>query len=81
MAYEAVRRSDLIAVLPWSEDLETMRMTGLKRVAPPLAAPARTVELEWHERHETSALHQWFIALVVEMLARDPLPRIARARS
>ncbi|MDR6860446.1 LysR family transcriptional regulator [Variovorax guangxiensis] len=81
VAYEAVRRSDLIAVLPWSEGLETMRMTGLKRVAPPLAAPARTVELEWHERHETSALHQWFIALVVEMLARDPLPRVARARS
>ncbi|MES2248845.1 MAG: LysR family transcriptional regulator [Pseudomonadota bacterium] len=79
-AYEAVRRSDLIAVLPWSEGLETMRMTGLKRVAPPVAAPARTVELVWHERHETSALHQWFIALVVEMLAREPAARTARAK-
>lgn len=80
-AYEAVRRSDLIAVLPWSEGLETVRTTGLKRVAPPVAAPARTVELVWHERHETSALHQWFVALVVEMLARHPLPAIPRARS
>ena len=81
-AYEAVRRSDLIAVLPWSEGLETMRMTGLKRVTPPLAAPARTVELVWHERYETSALHQWFIALVIETLARDPLSaRKQRIRS
>ncbi|WP_233167870.1 LysR family transcriptional regulator [Xylophilus sp. ASV27] len=79
-AYEAVRRSDLIAVLPWSEGLETVRTAGLKRVAPPLAAPARTVELFWHERHETSALHQWFIALLVERLARDPPSRIAPAR-
>jgi DNA-binding transcriptional LysR family regulator len=70
-AYEVVRRSDLIAVLPWSEGLETVRMTGLRRVAPPLAAPPRTVELFWHERHETSVLHQWFGNLLVAMFARD----------
>ena len=79
-AYEAVRGSDLIAVLPWSQGLETVRTAGLKRVAPPLPAPPRIVELVWHERHETSALHQWFIALVVELLARDPLPGSTASR-
>ena len=70
-AYEVVRRSDLIAVLPWSDRLETVRMTGLRRVPPPLTAPARTIELFWHERHESSAVHQWFRNLLVAMLARD----------
>lgn len=70
-AYEVVRRSDLIAVLPWSEGLETVRMAGLHRVPPPLAAPARTIELFWHERHETSVLHQWFGNLLITMFARD----------
>lgn len=70
-AYEMVRRSDLIAVLPWSEGLEAVRMTGLRRVQPPLVAPARTIELLWHERHESSLLHQWFGSLMVAMLARD----------
>lgn len=70
-AYEVVRRSDLIGVLPWSDGLETVRMTGLRRVPPPLTAPARTIELFWHERHESSAVHQWFRNLLVAMLARD----------
>lgn len=69
-AYEVVRRSDLIAVLPWSEGLETRRMTGLCRVSPPLTAPARTIELFWHERHESSAVHQWLRNLLVAMFER-----------
>lgn len=70
-AYEVVRRSDLIAVLPWSEGLEAVRMTGLRRTPPPLTAPARTIELFWHERHESSAVHQWARNLMIAMLARD----------
>lgn len=69
-AYEVVRQSDLIAVLPWSDGLETRRMTGLRRVAPPVAAPARGIELFWHERHDSSAVHQWLRNLLVAMLAR-----------
>lgn len=58
-AYEVVRRSDLIAVLPWSEGREPARLTGLRKMPVPLDAPARVIELFWHQRHETSALHQW----------------------
>lgn len=58
-AYEVVRRSDLIAVLPWSEKFEPARLAGLRRMPVPLEAPARVIELFWHQRHETSALHQW----------------------
>lgn len=58
-AYEVVRRSDLIAVLPWSERFEPSRLAGLRRMPVPLEAPPRIIELFWHQRHETSALHQW----------------------
>lgn len=58
-AYEVVRRSDLIAVLPWSERFDPRRLTGLRMVPVPLEAPPRVIELFWHQRHETSALHQW----------------------
>ncbi|MBV8620511.1 MAG: LysR family transcriptional regulator [Curvibacter sp.] len=71
-AYEVVRRSDLIAILPWSQGLEVVRMDGLIRVAPPVVAPPRTIELFWHERLESSALHQWLIDLLVGMFAREP---------
>ena len=58
-AYDVVRGSDLIAVLPWSRGLDPSRMAGLRHVPVPLEAPPRVVELFWHQRHETSALHQW----------------------
>lgn len=58
-AYEVVRRSDLIAVLPWSARFEPPRLAGLRKVPVPLEAPPRIIELFWHQRHETSALHQW----------------------
>jgi DNA-binding transcriptional LysR family regulator len=58
-AYEVVRRSDLIAVLPWTERFEPPRLTGLRKMPVPLEAPPRIIELFWHQRHETSALHQW----------------------
>jgi len=58
-AYDVVRSSDLIAVLPWSRGLDPARMAGLRHLPVPLEAPPRMVELFWHQRHETSALHQW----------------------
>lgn len=70
-AYEVVRRSDLIAVLPWSQGLEVVRMDGLLRVPPPIVAPPRTIELFWHERLEASVLHQWLIGLLVGMFERE----------
>lgn len=69
-AYEVVRRSTLIAVLPWSEGLEMTRLAGLHRTIPPLAAPPRTIELFWHARHETSAPHQWLRSLLIERFER-----------
>lgn len=60
VAYDVLRRSDLIAVLPWSEGLDPpTRMAGLHHAPVPLEAPPRVVELFWHQRHETSAMHQW----------------------
>ena len=58
-AFEVVRRSDLVAVLPWSGRFEPARLAGLRRMPVPLEAPPRIIELFWHQRHETSALHQW----------------------
>lgn len=58
-AFEVVRRSDLLAVLPWSGRFEPARLAGLRRMPVPLEAPPRIIELFWHQRHETSALHQW----------------------
>lgn len=71
-AYEVVRRSDLIAVLPWTQGLEVVRMDGLLRVAPPIAAPSRTIELFWHERLDASTPHQWLVNLLIAMFAREP---------
>ncbi|MBO9651354.1 MAG: LysR family transcriptional regulator [Variovorax sp.] len=66
-AYDAVRSSDLIAVLPLSKGLDPPRMTGLRQVTVPLEAPPRMVELFWHQRHETSPLHQWLKAVLLEL--------------
>ncbi|RGE47108.1 LysR family transcriptional regulator [Comamonas testosteroni] len=72
-AYEAVRASDLIAVLPWSQSLESAHPPGLVLITPPLPAPARTVELFWHERYETSAQHQWMRELIISLFAKHQL--------
>lgn len=66
-AYEVVRRSDLIAVLPWSARFEPTRLAGLRKVPVPLEAPPRIIELFWHQRHETSALHQWLKNTLLEL--------------
>jgi len=66
-AYDVVRRSDLIAVLPWSKGLDPPRMAGLRHVPVPLEAPARMIELFWHQRHETSALHQWVKGVLLDL--------------
>jgi hypothetical protein len=69
-AYEVVRRSDPIAVLPWSEGLETVHITGLRRMPPPLATPPRSIELFWHERHDVCAASV-VRSLLAAMLARE----------
>jgi DNA-binding transcriptional LysR family regulator len=38
---------------------EPPRLTGLRKMPVPLEAPPRIIELFWHQRHETSALHLW----------------------
>jgi len=62
-----VRRSDLIAVLPWSEKFEPPRLTGLRKMPVPLEAPPRIIELFWHQRHETSGLHRWLKNTLLEL--------------
>lgn len=69
-AYDVVRRSDLIAVLPWSAGLDPSRMAGLRHLPVPLEAPPRMVELFWHQRHETSALHQWVKGVLLGLFER-----------
>jgi DNA-binding transcriptional LysR family regulator len=69
-AYDVVRRSDLIAVLPWSQELEPERMAGLHHAPVPLEAPPRVIELFWHQRHESSALHQWLKNVVLGLFER-----------
>ncbi|WP_236610721.1 LysR substrate-binding domain-containing protein [Verminephrobacter aporrectodeae] len=66
-AYDAIRQSDLIAVLPWSKGLDAPRTAGLLRVPVPLQAPPRVVELFWHQRHETSAFHEWMKTLLLDL--------------
>jgi len=67
-AYDVLRASDLIAVLPWSEGLDPPRMAGLCHVPVPLEAPPRVVELFWHQRHETSTLHLWLKQVLLDLL-------------
>jgi len=69
-AYDVVRRSDLIAVLPWSQALEPERMAGLRHAPVPLEAPPRVIELFWHQRHESSALHQWLKSVVLGLFEK-----------
>jgi DNA-binding transcriptional LysR family regulator len=69
-AYDVVRRSDLIAVLPWSEELEPERMAGLRHAPVPLEAPPRVIELFWHQRHESSPLHQWLKNVVLSLFEK-----------
>jgi DNA-binding transcriptional LysR family regulator len=70
-AYEVVRHSDLIAVLPRAAGRRAQRIAGLVQTPVPVEAPSRVVELFWHQRHETSALHEWIRGILLELFEKD----------
>lgn len=71
-AFEIVRKTDLIAVLPVHlSSLEPVSSQGLVLMAPPLPPPPYFMELFWHERHEASAVHSWMKGLLVQMFGQQ----------
>lgn len=69
VAYEVLRQTDLIAVLPWSDLPASPPTPGIVCRPLPIEAPARVVEMVWHQRHEASARHQWFKGLLLQLLS------------
>ncbi|MFG5777405.1 LysR substrate-binding domain-containing protein [Comamonas sp. J-3] len=70
-AWEVVRNSDYVGVLPWSPELDQAHLQGLCRVPLPVAAPLRAIELFWHERNDASALHQWVAGLLLSLFQTE----------
>ncbi|MHC6152734.1 LysR substrate-binding domain-containing protein [Bradyrhizobium elkanii] len=67
-AYEIVRQSDLIAVLP--RDLSAQSRHAPHLHAMPVPLPARIVSLFWHQRNDTVPAQRWLRETLVEMFAR-----------
>ena len=71
-AFEMIRNSDLIGVLPWAQGLELRTQAGLVRKQPPVVAAPRNIELLWHERNDTSPLQQMMRSLILELFESQP---------
>ncbi len=69
VAYEVLRQTDLIAVMPWSDSPASPSTPGLVCKSLPIEAPPRIVEIVWHQRHDASARHQWFKALLLKLMS------------
>ncbi|MCC8962550.1 LysR family transcriptional regulator [Bradyrhizobium sp. Pear76] len=69
-AYEIVRQSDLIAVLPRDLSAQSRHAPHLHAVPVPLPAPPRIVSLFWHQRNDTVPAQRWLRETLVEMFAR-----------
>jgi DNA-binding transcriptional LysR family regulator len=71
VAYEVVRHSDLLGVLPRNLGVLSEHARHLHSVPVPLGAPQRIVSLFWHQRNETVPAHRWLRETLVEMFAAD----------
>lgn len=69
-AYETVRQSDLIAVLPRDLRGESRHAPFLHAMPLPLEAPPRIVSLFWHQRNDTVPAQRWLRETLVELFAR-----------
>jgi DNA-binding transcriptional LysR family regulator len=70
-AYEIVRQSDLIAVLPSDLRSQSRHAPFLHAMPLPLRAPPRIVSLFWHQRNDTVPAQRWLRDTLVEMFARS----------
>jgi DNA-binding transcriptional LysR family regulator len=70
-AYEIVRQSDLIAVLPSDLRSQSRHAPFLHAMPLPLKAPPRIVRLFWHQRNDTVPAQRWLRDTLVEMFARS----------
>lgn len=68
-AYEVVRQSDLIAVLPSDLRSQSRHAPFLHALPLPLKAPPRIVSLFWHQRNDTVPAQRWLRETLVEMFA------------
>lgn len=71
VAYEMLRHSDLVAVLPRDLAAQSLLEPFLHAVPLPLKAPPRIVSLFWHQRNDTAPAQRWLRQMLVNMLARD----------
>jgi DNA-binding transcriptional LysR family regulator len=69
-AYEIVRQSDLIAVLPRDLRSQSRHAPFLHAIPLPLQAPPRVVSLFWHQRNDTVPAQRWLRETIVEMFAK-----------
>ncbi len=70
-AYEIVRQSDLIAVLPSDLRSQSRHAPFLQAMPLPLQAPARIVSLFWHQRNDTVPAQRWLRETLVGLFARS----------
>jgi DNA-binding transcriptional LysR family regulator len=68
VAYEIVRQSDLIAVLPRDFSARSQRAPSLTALPLPLSAPPRVVSLFWHQRNDTVPAQRWLREALVGIL-------------
>ena len=68
VAYEMLRHTDLIAVLPlhWRVDAAC---AYLRAVPLPMHAPPRTITLFWHQRNDTVPAQRWLRRTLVDLFA------------
>lgn len=69
-AYEIVRQSDLIGVLPRDLRGQSRHAPFLQAMPVPLQAPPRIVSLFWHQRNDTVPAQRWLRETLVELFAR-----------
>jgi DNA-binding transcriptional LysR family regulator len=69
-AYEIVRQSDFVAVLPRNLTSQSRHAPFLHAMPVPLQAPPRIVSLFWHQRNDTVPAQRWLRETLVEMFAK-----------
>jgi DNA-binding transcriptional LysR family regulator len=68
VAYEIVRQSDLIGVLPRDLGVQSYDAASLVALPLPLSAPPRIVSLFWHQRNDTAPAQRWLRETLVGLL-------------
>ena len=69
VAYEMLRHTDLIAVLPLHLGALTPHAPYLRAVPLPMHAPPRTITLFWHQRNDTVPAQRWLRRTLVDLFA------------